>query len=73
MFRDVQLGRFGGVPLRDFVMPFGGVCVMRRSLVLVGREMFSRLDMVLRSVFEMLRRLFVMCLCFFGHDAFGFV
>ena len=65
MFCDVQLGRFGGVLLRVLAMPCGGVCVMSRGLVLIIREMFRRLDMVLGGTFAMLRRLLVMCLCFF--------
>ncbi len=47
--------------------------MMRRGLVLIRREVFSRLDVVLGGIFEMRRRLGVLCLGFFGHDAFGFV
>ena len=65
MFGDVQLSRLGGVLLRVLVMPFGGVCVMRSGLVLTSREMFGRLVMVLGGIFKMVRRLLVMCLCFF--------
>ena len=65
MFGDVQLGRFGGVLLRVLVMAFGGMRVMRRSLVLISHQVFSRLDMVLGGTLKMLRRFLVMGLRFF--------
>lgn len=56
----MQLCRFGGVVRCVMQMTLGGVCVMRRRLVIACFVMIGRFAMVARRVLVMLGRLMMM-------------
>ena len=67
VFFRMRFGRFGGMVRGMFMMPTGGMRMMRRFLVIPGFMMFGGFFVMPRGVLMMFRRVLVMLGCFGGH------
>ena len=67
VFFRMRFGRFGGMVRGMFMMPTGGMRMMRRFLVMPGFMMFGGFFVMPRGVLMMFRRVLVMLSCFGGH------
>jgi hypothetical protein len=67
VFFGMRFGRFGRMMHGMFMMPTGGMRMMRGFLVIPGLVVFGGFFMMLRGVLMMVRRMLVMLGCFRGH------
>ena len=67
VFFRMRFGRLGGMMRGMFMMPTGGMCMMRRFLVMPGFMLFGGFFVMPRGVLMMFCRALVMFCCFGGH------
>jgi len=67
VFFRMRFGRLGGMVRGMFMMPTGGMRMMRRFLVIPSFMMFGGFFVMSRGVLMLFRRVIVMLGCFGGH------